>query len=148
MISLPQKLHGWFRGDADAVNLVLILHSIVETWDDLIDQDKPISSAQISTAFHNALITLPRNAFYQRNFARLNPLIEAAIVDWLSANEFERSHDAQKITMAYGLRYTLYSVTALIAAIIGGLEWATTVNMEFRALAEPWSAYAREHGVG
>ena len=38
MIDLPFALHKWFKGDPEAVNLILILHSIVETWDDLKDQ--------------------------------------------------------------------------------------------------------------
>ena len=147
MIDLPFALHKWFKGDPEAVNLILILHSIVETWDDLIDGDKPVTDEQKNSAFYNALIILPRNGFYQRNFALLNPLIEATIVDWLTANGFEKSKDPQKCIMAYGLRYSLYAVTALIARIIGGLDWSVQVNSEFRACAEPWSAYAIEHGV-
>ena len=51
-------LHALFKGNDDAVQLVLMLREISHTWDDLIDKDKPVADTQIHRAFWIALIGL------------------------------------------------------------------------------------------
>jgi len=57
------KLDEWLLGNKDAVRCVLDLGQIVETWDDLIDKDKPISDQDISGSFYAATVNLPLNPF-------------------------------------------------------------------------------------
>lgn len=144
---IGERLFTWLRGNQDAAALIMVLHSIAETWDDLVDRDKPVSDNKKHYAFYSALVTLPRNPFYRQHFETLNPLIEMSIFDWLTANEFERTGDLEKLHLAHGLRFSSLSLTTMCARIIGGVEWAGEVNTEFKALGESWAAYSKEHGV-
>jgi hypothetical protein len=143
-MNFPALLAKWLRGHKQAIAMVLMVHEIVELWDDLIDKDKEIEPADINRAFRTALIELPRNPFYQDNFAALNTLIESAIFDWHTANTFEAAKT--NLETAFGLRCTIQSVTVITARIIGGNEWAQTVSNEIRSLGETWAEYA--YGFG
>lgn len=139
---LPEML----KGDSEAVAFNLALYEIVETWDDLIDHD-PATPSAINGAFYAALVTLPRNGFYQRHFALLNPLIESAILDWYAANAFEAKGDAESLRASYMLRCQIQAVTVMCARIIGGVGWANKVNLELRSAGDTWAEYSSEHGV-
>lgn len=141
------KVMGWMKGNQDAARFVLALHQIVDTWDDLIDKDKSVSDSDIHAAFTGALIEIPRNPFYQANFMRLNPVIEAAIADWHTANALEDKKDEANLREAYVLRCSGYSVAVMCAAVVGGDEWAKKVNLELRSQPSEWTAYAAKHGV-
>jgi hypothetical protein len=141
-MNFPQLLSKWLKGHREAVGMVLMIHDIVELWDDLIDRDKEPSPDDINRVFRAALIELPRNGFYQDNFAALNTLIESAIFDWHTANKFEKA--GANLETAFGLRCTIQSVTVISARIVGGEEWAQQVNNEIRSLGETFSAYAKE----
>lgn len=140
-MTFPDLLAKWLKGHREAIALVLMVHDVVEIWDDLIDRDKEISPDDINRVFRTALIELPRNSFYNENFAALNTLIESAIFDWHTANAFERSRE--HLETAYGLRCTIQSVTVICARIIGGNVWAQGVSNEIRGLGESYAAYAK-----
>ncbi len=133
------------RGDASAAEFLTALHQVVDLWDDLIDKDRPVSSDAINTAFYDLLVTLPRNAFYQRNFALLNPLIESAIIDWHTANALEASK--QSMQTAYGLRCSGQAVSIMVARIVGGPSFAENIALELRSAGDTWADYAAKHGV-
>lgn len=133
----------WMKGNAEATAFVVALHHIVETWDDLIDKDHPVTGAGINRAFYAALVEIPRNSFYQDHFALLNPIVEAAILDWFAANEFEKSKEYDR---AWALGSTGLSVTVMCARILGGVEWATRVNVEFRKITEPLQEFVAAFG--
>jgi hypothetical protein len=141
------NLPRWLCNDADAVAMVRDILRVAEVWDDMIDNDKPLTTDDINGALYIALVNLPRNCFYQRNFREISPLVESAIMDWMTANEFEKSGDKQKLSLSYGLRFTPLAITTAAARILGGVQFAKVVNAECRALVEPWDAYAIEHGV-
>lgn len=140
---LPEML----QGDADAIEFNMALYQIVETWDDLIDKDKPALPEAINTAFYAALIRLPRNSFYQRNFALLNPVLESAILDWFTANALEAKRDIESLRASYMLRCGIQAVTVMCARIIGGLAWANSVNIKLRSSGDSWLEYSTEFGV-
>lgn len=135
------------RGDMEALAFIEALHQIVDLWDDLIDRDKCVSDEEISLAFTNALISLPRNSFYVRHFSLLNPLIDAGITDWHTANALEATKDEINLREAYVLRCSLLTVTIMVAKIIGGPEWARQISFELRTLGDEWPAYSTKHGV-
>lgn len=146
-MNFPDLLAKWLKGHREAISMVLMIHDIVEIWDDLIDGDNDPSHADISRVFRTALIELPRNSFYQENFAALNTLIESAIFDWHTANKFEDARE--NLETAFGLRCTIQSVTVISARIIGGNMWAQGVSNEIRSLGESYAAYAKglENGL-
>lgn len=139
------KVFGWMRGHQDAVDLIVALHHIVETWDDLVDKDAEVPSDGINRAFHAALVDIPRNRFYQDHFALLNPIIESAILDWYAANDCEK---AKNYETAWALANDGLSVAVMCARIIGGTEWARTVSVEIRAITKSLSDFKSERTNG
>jgi hypothetical protein len=140
-----EKIARWLKGDAAAIEFITGVHAIAEVWDDLIDGDQP-SPADINTAFVQALIVLPRNVFYQRNFALLNPVMEAAILDWLTANALEAKGEREGLRTAFVLRCSAMTLTAMAARIIGGWAWAKQVNSEMRSQGDTWADYVAGFG--
>lgn len=116
----------------------------MELWDDLIDKD-PASDERVNNAFYLALVTLPRNPFYRENFALLNPLMESAVFDWWTANEYET--EKKHLHTAYMLKTGIHTIITMSARIIGGAEWAKQVNSDMRSLGETWEQYSKEFGV-
>lgn len=144
-MNIHEKLSEFVKGDPDALAFILNVHSIVEVWDDLIDRDKPVDDQAINDVFHTALITLPRNPFYQRNFALLSPIFEAAIFDWHTANAFEaRGGDA--LRSSYTLRCGVLMLTVMAAKITGGVEWAKEVGVKLRDMGDTWADYSSQFG--
>lgn len=135
------------RGNQAALEFLAAFHQIIEVWDDLIDKDNQVSDVAINAAFHIALISLPRNPFYREHFNVINPVIDSAILDWLAANELEKSTKECDLREAYVLRCSCLSVTVQCAKIIGGVEWAASINHELRSLPDQWPEYAAKHRV-
>ena len=136
----------FLKGDDEAIRFNSALYEIAELWDDLIDNDET-TRAGINAAFYAALITLPRNGFYQRHFALLNPIMEAAILDWFTANELESTGSIENKRAAFILRCGLQAVTVMSARIIGGVEWAQAVNLELRQQGDTWAEYSAKLGA-
>jgi hypothetical protein len=118
----------YFKNDEAAVNYIVDFLAAWHIWDDLIDKDKPITDESINQAFINAFIKLPRNTFYQANFAILNPLMENAFVSWFAANGLEQRNE--NLRTAYDLRNTYLNIVIACANIIGGVEWASLVAID------------------
>jgi hypothetical protein len=127
------KLNDFLQGNADAVEMITLLGEISQTWDDLIDQDKGVSRERISNAFIKCLSTLPRNAFYREYQLELLPVIEMAMLDWLSANDLEAGNNRHELSLAYVLRDSLIAVLIRAMTLIGGLDYARRRGAEVRA---------------
>lgn len=146
-MNLSERIRKFVRGDEQAYEFLMSIHRIVDTWDDLIDKDKPISDDEINNAFHMALIGIPRNPFYRANFALLNPLLESAIVDWHTANVLEKRGDEVSLREAYVIRCSIYTLDIMSARILGGNDWALAVSLEIRSFGNEWPLYAAKHGM-
>ncbi len=121
-----------YQGNADAVDLVLAIAEISHCWDDLVDKDKPVSDAQINRAFSIALLELPKNPFYQAHCLDLLPVMTTGALNWLTANEYEKTQDKEAHALAHVMRYGIAELVLFIAYIIGGQEWAQQVAPELR----------------
>ncbi len=123
-----------FLGNADAADLVLALSRVVDVWDNLIDNDKPVSPDDINSAFFLALTDIPRNPFYLKNVQTIQPMIVNGITNWLIANRIEddpeSTHHAR--TIAHIIRYSIADVAICCAALIGGVRHAADVGPELR----------------
>lgn len=133
-------------GNEDAAALNADLYQIVEMWDDLIDKDAATPDAGINAAFYTALIKLPRNAFYQRHFALLSPILESAILDWYAANALEKRRTGDDLRTSFILRCGVQAFTVMCARIIGGVDFACSVNLQLRSAGDSWAEYAAEFG--
>lgn len=133
----------WFKGNADAVSLMRQWMYVCHLWDDLIDGDTIRTPEQINQAFWVCVIDMPRNVFYRRNFDTLQPVIATHIIDWIASNKMEASEDEGEQHIAYTLRCNVVSLAGMIASIIAGPIWASTVQYEARLYAqrEPMEQY-------
>lgn len=123
--------------------MVACLLSITHTWDDLIDKDQAVTDERINTAFLLSLIELPRNPFWRQHQAELSVVLEHGIIDWLTANLFERE---QRLEVSYVLRCSIASVIVHAARLLGGAHWAIEVSKDVRAyIFDDFDEYVKEH---
>jgi hypothetical protein len=107
------------------------LFRISHIWDDLKDEGK-VDSRLVDAAFFEALVELPRNAFYVSNFQFLHPLITNAIFDWQISNRLEADGDEQALRISYVLRDTISGIVTFCAYLLSGVEYAMSVGVEVR----------------
>lgn len=147
MMTDEQRLMEYFKGDKSAVRLALQIARLSHIWDDLIDRD-PVSDDEINEAFWIALVDIPTNPFYQQFAGSLQPVIATSIINYVTANSYERSKERAKLELANVLRYSVADVILLMAILIGGREWGMRVAPELRMLCQKdtLSNYLKEHG--
>lgn len=136
-------------GDQYAIEFCRSLFRISQVWDDLIDGDEAVDAESINAAFWEALVTIPLNPFYRNNFTTLQPLVQAAIIDWLAANDLERGSQQEQV-VAFVLRDTLTSIITHCALIVGGYQHMRDVNPVVRRKLhdESIAEYLQEHADG
>lgn len=129
--------------DEDAVALNLMFCDVLHTWDDLVDQDKPVAPEAISKAFRTALVEIPQNKFYRRHFDELAPLVDHFILSWLTANRFEADGDIDALRIAFIARSDYMALFLRSIQIVSGFEYAASVAPEIRRYwhAEGWDGY-------
>lgn len=120
------------KGNESAVDFIMMLGGISQTWDDLIDKDSAVTNEMINESFENAVIDLPRNSFYRQNFLELQPSIEQAIRNWHDANRIEQEKITELYPVSYVLRDSLTDVIIRCSLIIGGKEWASDTAVIIR----------------
>lgn len=130
------KFNHFFRGNADAVNFALMFLHIVDTWDDLIDKDQPITDANINSAFWFCLSSLPRNPFYRQFTDELTPIIEVGIFNWMAADELRLKGGTKEMEVANVIRHGVSDLFVHMARLIGGFDWAAEVTADIKMLAQ------------
>jgi hypothetical protein len=119
-----ELFHNITKGNESAIALMELLSGVSQIWDDLIDQDKEVTNNDINQVFIALLSTLPRNRFYVEHFDELQPLIEMAIIDWLTANALENREDDHSLNLAWAFRSNLTMVLIGVAKMVGGMAHA------------------------
>ena len=148
MESQAAFLNRVLMGHPSAIEFCNLIGQITQTWDDLIDEDNPeLSKADVNAAFWNLFVAMPRNEFYREHFDTLNPLLQAAIVDWLDSNELQQDRSPQNKAVAYVLRDTWTTIVIHCARLIGGYNWMRQVSMDVRRYlySEDMGQFIREH---
>lgn len=136
-------------GNTPAIEFCEAIFEVSQVWDDIIDE-APRNPAEINKAFWIALSVIPRNRFYQQHYGELQPLLEAAMIDWIDSNDLILSDESQHKAAAYVLRDTLTNIVIHCAKVIGGYEHMRHVSMTIREALydEPFEDYMREHNNG
>lgn len=124
-------LYGALAGDTAAIDLCQRLFRVSQVIDDLVDNDRPVSTKDMRMAFWDMLIEIPANGFYQKHFTYLHPIIAASFLDWNDATALETGtmHDR---TMAFVLRDTIGQIIIHCALLIGGIHHATKWSIRVR----------------
>lgn len=126
-----EHLMRWMQGDVHAVRFCEQFLHLCHWLDDAVDGDVQRSREDGETMTWLALVDLPSNTFYNQHHAQLQPVITAAVADWLTANTLEQG-DAHERTVAYTLRCSILTVVAHCALLIGGPVWARQAGLEIR----------------
>jgi hypothetical protein len=119
-------------GDPHAARFVQAICEVFHLWDDLIDQDRQLSAADIHKAFRLALVEIPAMLFYAQNFSVLHSLIDAVVLNWLAANKLEKSKEKSDLEIAFIVRSSYQDIVLRCAQIVGGFDHAATVAPELR----------------
>lgn len=126
-----------------------MISRVADVWDDLIDQDKPVSEERINEAFYLAMVQIPANAFYQRHGPTLRPVLATGILNWMAATSIERSKDRtlEQLQISHVIRYSIADIMLLIAHLIGGREWGFKWAAQLRLLGQKnsFGDYLKEH---
>lgn len=112
-----------FRGNRDALDLLLKLKYVSHVWDDLIDRDHDVTPAMVSRAFMIVLHGIPMNPFYRAHEQQLLPVFVTSQLNYIAANDLERGDQVSR-EIAHCARYAIGDVSLIIAHILGGGEWA------------------------
>jgi hypothetical protein len=120
-----------FKGNDDAVGLVMSVVKIADIWDNLIDGDKEVSKQEINEAFWLACIEVPRNPVFRQYQLDITAVCSTGILNWHVANQLQTGDDHAK-QIAHVTRYSIADVSLYLAAAIGGPEWAIHVGPELR----------------
>ena len=142
-------LRDWFK-DESAVALAEMLADISQIWDDLVDRDVTVTSSAINTMMRFALIDIPKNAFYQRHFPSLHPVLEDRLYTWLDANLLEREGGQTNLQVSYVLRSVITDILIHMTFLEGGLAHRQIMALKIRqrifADMESLDEYQHEHG--
>lgn len=131
---LREQLTYFLQGNRSAVELCMAITYIAHLWDDLVDRDAPRTPAEINQGFIMALCGLPANAFYDQHRFQLQPVFLNAILQWMDANNLERSEAVHDRQMAWMLRASIIQIFCFCAYLIGGFDWYLQVGPDMRKL--------------
>ena len=139
----------WFSGNLEGLEIFQFLVDLLHTWDDLVDQDKPLTESRTNRAFLICLVGLPMNPVYQRIQTRIAPLWLSIVSAYETANHFERNHDEHGIEIAHTLRYAAGQIVALAMIECQGYEQAQKhmPDMWKAVVFERFDPYRKEHSA-
>lgn len=111
------------NGHTPAVDFIEALFAVLHFWDDLIDQDRPLSEGEIHTAMWDALVTIPSNPFYRQFLPQLQPVLINAIANWRAANLFERGDSSERHKqIAFVIRSDYANILIQCVYLVGGRD--------------------------
>lgn len=120
------------KGNQSAISFFMESSLLAHFFDDLIDKDCSISKDEIQLNLWRSMITLPRNEFYRNNFNELNPLVASSILNWIAANELEKTDSSEDKEISFIIRSEYVNLLIHSALIVGGLAWANEITPKIR----------------
>jgi len=131
-------LNAWFGGNHDAYLMYQMLVELAHTWDDLVDQDKPVTPEAINRAFMMPLFYLPANAFYRSIQDQVLPMWLKVCAGYVVANHFEKVGHEHGLEIGHALRYAAGNIVAY--AIIACIGYKAAIEI----LPEAWLDFVPE----
>lgn len=125
--------------DVGAAKLCQDFFVVTQMWDDFIDRDNELTNEEINKGMELALVEIPTNPFYIKNFMVLQPLVQSMIYKWYQANRYE--DDKKQLSKAYMLRAGIYDLFAQCVIITRGL--GTDINI-YDLYGEDFNEYEKE----
>lgn len=133
-------------GDGDAVDFYRCVSHCTHTYDDLVDKDKPVSQGDLHAFVWRLLFELPLNPFFDKHQHTLRPLLMTGILNWIAANDMERSGSCEELRVAHVIRYSAGDILLASMVLTGGIEHARTNARRARLMLqdETWLHYSTE----
>lgn len=126
-----ENLRRWLLGDEAAVQCLVMLSNIAETWDDVVDKEE-VDASEVNTAFVQALVLLQGNPFYCKHQYMLMGVVVASINAWLDSIQLEKGATEAERMAAFYLRNFAQELLPLSAFLLGGWEHMRAVSAEAR----------------
>jgi len=120
------------NGDENALEYLEEISKIFKIWDDLYDQDTPVSKEEINDSFSNLAFNFGRNPFFKANREILESFVFLAWNSWMDSNEWKGSEDQLKGMCAWFIRDLCNDVDILVAWLVGGVEHARKMSLKCR----------------
>lgn len=124
------KLLEWLQ-NPDAVRFFLDLSHFVEIFDDLVDQDAPVSQKDLAHAVFSTLYHIPANPFFNAHRTTLLPIIFNSTNAWLDSNELASGDETEK-ALAYTLKGLGIDVLLACISITRGVDYLRSVSADIR----------------
>lgn len=137
------KLTEWL-GPAGA-ECVVLLSTVSEVWDDLVDKDTTISASDISNAFVISLVNLETNRFWQMYRPFLFPIMVLGINAWMDANVLQKSRIEKYRMLAFYIRNYAAELVQMAAFCVGGFEHMRKVSIAVREFLNHETYFDWEH---
>jgi hypothetical protein len=144
-IARNKQFREWVQ-DEHALNFILDLSHFVEIYDDLVDRDKPVSTADINRALFAALCYIPSNPFFLHHRLTLVPLIFTNINAWADANELQYGTTSEK-ALAYALKGAGVDIILSVISLTRGVDYMRSISAEVRRIImahETFEDYLKE----
>lgn len=127
-----QALSYYLKGDQGALRFCLDLLYLAHLWDDIYDQDKERTPAEISHGFQIALGELPHNSFFEAFRPQLSMSILMSMFMWQDSNQLATGNNDHKLA-AFALRNFLLTVIYSCMFLVpgGGFEWIAQEGINF-----------------
>lgn len=122
----------WLKDNPEAIELANDYSIVSQIWDDLHDGDKPVTRAQIDYMMQLALVDIPKNPFFQRNYLELMPMVQHCLMTWQDANTLEAKGDDRDLYVSYIIRSVTTDLIIHMAGIIGGTTWRRQAALAIR----------------
>mgnify|MGYP003648416597 CR=1 FL=1 len=142
--TLANRMMTWTRGNSNAAMLCLDLWHVVQTWDDLYDNDE-VTKDDINETFRRLIYNIPTNPFYAEHAHELAPLIHNMMIQWQIANTFEVDQKSGDLNKAWMLRASIYQIWVYIAGLAVDPQWASVVGPDvWRTYGETLEKFIEE----
>jgi hypothetical protein len=140
---LRRNLIETFKLPLPAVEWLCQLFDVIQTFDDLVDNDRLVQKNEIHALIWSTLVSLPQNPFYQANSAVLGPLIATSIMKWHGANQVESEKKPGPVAFAW--RAGFYDVVLMVVALVHGHQVAAeNANKVIELYGEDYAEYLKE----
>ena len=143
-----ELINYWLMENEHAIAMINDFNRLSQTWDDLYDRDKPVDPAEVNRMMLRALVTIPRNPFYQQNFHDLQPVVEHCLFNWMDSNWLEQFGDNRDLQVSYILRSATTDLLIHVAYLVGGPDWRLKAAADIRKMIyhdnENFIRYRRE----
>lgn len=121
------------RGDAAALEFMQVFYVFVQTFDDLVDRDKPVTPEEAGSALLRFILVLSQNKFYLAQCGSLLPLITAAMGAWVGSEYFAKRKAVLDHITGQVLKSQYQDIFFHVALLTGGLPHFFAMQQKYRS---------------